>query len=410
MTGRPSPAPREWVGDAPFPWPPTRSLSDGAGVRACFVVVELQVARTRNDQPYLRLTLSDRFGPVEARVWNRAEELLPTLHPGCYVGVQGRIEFFNGQLQLCVDGLQPIRVEPDDLALFLPRSARPQAAMEHDLERVLETIADPALQSLLQACIGPDGAAGPGFRIAPAAKHNHHAYLGGLLEHTLSVAGLCDRLAVHYGPGIDRDLLLTAALLHDVGKVREIGTGAGFAYTDEGKLLGHILLGLEIVTAAARRVPALDPGRLLLLQHLIAAHQGRYEWQSPREPATLEALILHYADDLDAKLQQVRELIASGDGAWTAYDRSFRREFLRPAPVAAPPAPGAPDAEEPSADSNPDEHSSGAGPGQADAPSSAQKPLAGGGGTHRSTRSHTASNFHRLSEDTLDLFGAAQEP
>jgi 3'-5' exoribonuclease len=136
-------------------------------------------------------------------------------------------------------------------------------------------------------------------------------------------------LARHYGVDIDRDLLIAGALLHDIGKVREIGAKAGFPYTDEGKLLGHILLGLRMVQDAALAVPDLSRSRLMLLEHLIASHQGRYEWQSPREPSTLEALLLHYADDMDAKMNQAARMMPGETVGWGEYDRGFRRSFLR---------------------------------------------------------------------------------
>jgi 3'-5' exoribonuclease len=183
--------------------------------------------------------------------------------------------------------------------------------------------------------------------MAPAAKQNHHAYLGGLIEHTLSITRVCDLLAAHYGASLDRDLLIAGALLHDIGKIREIGARSGFPYTDEGKLLGHIVIGMQVVADAARHVPALGEARLLLLQHLIASHQGRFEWHSPREPRILEAIVLHYADDLDAKLNQASSLIDAVTGGWTAYDRSFGRDFLRHRHVHASPAvrPAAPAAD-----------------------------------------------------------------
>jgi len=332
VTGTGPPSPREWLEGWPFPWPALHSLPEGETVRACFCVVSAQLARTRSEQPYFRLTLSDRNGALEARLWDEAEQLAERLAPGAYVGVQGRVEYYHGQLQLCLEAVSALRVGLEDLELFLPRSARSAEAMDAELETLTWSIREAGLRRLVQRLLGPESDVGPGFRLAPAAKFNHHAYLGGLLEHTVSVTSVCARLAQHYGGSIDRDLLVTAALLHDVGKVREIGARAGFPYTDEGKLLGHILLGLQMVTEAAAAVTELSPASLLLLQHLIASHQGRYEWQSPREPAMLEGLILHYADDLDAKLQQVAQLLAQGEGSWTAYDRGFRREFLRHRP------------------------------------------------------------------------------
>jgi 3'-5' exoribonuclease len=395
-------SPRAWVGEAPFPWPATHALPGGASVRACYYVRDAEIARTRQDQPYLRLSLSDRHGNTAARVWDNALLLAPLAPVGSYIGVQGVTEIFNGELQLCVEAIAPLHVDLEDLALFLPCSPRDAAAMAAELQELLDSIGDSALRSLAIALLGPDAHTGPGFRLAPAAKHNHHAYLGGLLEHTLSVTRLCQRLADHYGDALDRDLLVTAALLHDVGKVRELGARAGFPYTDEGKLLGHILLGLQMVDEAAAGVPELAPTRLLLLRHVIAAHQGRYEWQSPREPATLEALVLHYADDLDAKYNQVAGLLAPVELGWTPWDRSFRREFLRHRAPSVPPGPevAASDAQSPPGPS------SSAPP----TPQPRRQPRRREDGASGTSPGNTpegpvrGSLYPRLSDDTLDLF------
>jgi 3'-5' exoribonuclease len=342
----PAPTPRDWVGDRPFPWPPTLDATDGEDVVACFSVMQASVGRTRNDKPFLRLQLADCYGTLDARLWDNAEALMDVVRPGAYVGIRGCIETYQDQRQLRIEAVSPLRVELDDLVLFLPRSARPADVMDAELAAVINSVADPAFHQLLAVLLGAGTDTGQAFRLAPAAKLNHHAYLGGLLEHTLSVVGLCDLITEHYGAAVDRDLLVTAALLHDIGKVREIGARAGFPYTDEGKLLGHIIIGMQMVADAARQVPQLDPGRLLLLQHLVASHQGRFEWQSPREPRTIEALILHYADDLDAKLAQAGALLDAVTAGWTAWDRSFARDFLKhraiepaPAPLRAAPAP-----------------------------------------------------------------------
>jgi 3'-5' exoribonuclease len=336
-------SPREWVGDEPFPWPPTLGLADGEAVTACFSVVQASTGRTRNDAPFLRLQLTDSHGTVDARLWNDVELLADALRPGAYIGVRGRMETYQEQRQLRIDEAALLQVELDDLVLFLPRAARPGEQMDAELAAFIDSVNDDALRRLLLLLLGPDSETGHGFRLAPAAKQNHHAYLGGLLEHTLSVTTVCDGLARHYGAALDRDLLVGAALLHDIGKVREIGARAGFPYTDEGKLLGHILIGLQMVADAARDVPELPAQRLLLLQHLIASHQGRYEWHSPREPRTLEALVLHYADDLDAKLNQASSLVHNVTAGWTAYDRGFGRDFLRHLHAGAAPPPRAPE-------------------------------------------------------------------
>jgi 3'-5' exoribonuclease len=330
VSGAGLPDARAWLGAAPFPWPAAGQLGAGDAIAACYAVVSVQRLRTRQDKPYLRIQLTDCHGPIEARVWDGAERVAATVAAGGYVGVRGRIEVFNNERQLKVEIIEPVRVELEELRLFLPHSARPVETMEAELRALLDSVQDPALRTLLDRLLGETTETGRAYRIAPAAKFNHHACIGGLLEHSLSVATVCSILATHYGAArLDRDLLVTAALIHDIGKIREIGAEPGFPYTDEGKLLGHILIGLRLLADAARDVPALEPRRLLLLEHLVASHQGRYEWQSPREPRTLEAILLHYADDLDAKMTQVGNLLAGVSDGWSAYDRSLQREFHR---------------------------------------------------------------------------------
>ncbi|HET6233044.1 MAG TPA: HD domain-containing protein, partial [Longimicrobiaceae bacterium] len=202
------------------------------------------------------------------------------------------------------------------------------------LDQLVETVSDLALRTLLTRCVGKKTTLGKQFRMHPAAKKNHHAYLGGLMEHSLSVARSADRLGAHYqsqGARIDRDLLVAGALLHDIGKVRELAAHRTIMYTDEGQLLGHILIGLQIVTREAEALPGISPEKLLHLQHLIASHQGRHEWASPKVPQTLEAMILHYADDLDSKMNPAMAALAAVDeGAWSAYDRGMERAFFQP--------------------------------------------------------------------------------
>jgi 3'-5' exoribonuclease len=329
-------SPREWIGEDEFPWPPTLGLADGDPVAACFSVTQLAIGRTREGAQFLRLQLTDCYGTIEARLWDDVDVVGEHLRVGTYVGVRGQIVSYQDQRQLNISALALLRVALDDLVLFLPRSARSPERMDAELNAAIASVTDDALRTLLERLLGPATETGHAFRLAPAAKQNHHAWLGGLLEHTLSVVHVCDALAAHYGSALDRDLLIAGALLHDIGKIREIGARSGFPYTDEGKLLGHIVIGMQIVADEARAVPDLAPGRLVLLQHLIAAHQGRYEWQSPREPRTLEALLLHYVDDLDAKMTQAGALTSAVTAGWTAYDRSLGRDFLRHQPEASP--------------------------------------------------------------------------
>lgn len=321
--------PREWLREGPFPWPPVDQLPENTRVSACFCVASKQLLRTKADKPYLRLHLCDRSGAIEGRIWDGAERIDAEVAAGAFIGVRGRVELYNGQRQFKVEEVAVLEVDNGDLDLFLPRSGRPFAVMEAELDVLIASILDEPLRLVVGRLLGEDSETGKTFRRAPAAKRNHHAYVGGLLEHSLSVAQGCDRMARHYGHAIDRDLLVAGALLHDIGKIREIGFSGGFPYTDQGKLLGHILLGLEMVRDAARSVPELAEERLLLLLHLVASHQGRHEWQSPKIPMILEALILHYVDDLDAKMHQAQAMVAAVELGWTPYDGSFGREFFR---------------------------------------------------------------------------------
>ena len=327
---------REWIGAGADPSPPLAGFLDNQPYVGCFRLDDFSIQPTKAGKPFLKLRLSHAAGTVEGKVWDDAERVSTALVARQFVGVRGRVQYYNGAPQVVVDAIAHVHVAPEQLDIFLPRSERDPAEMEAELEGFVKSVGDLPLRTLLRRILARNCATGERFRHAPAAKHNHHAYLGGLLEHTLSVARLCDYAARHYGKLVDRDLLITGALLHDVGKVEEISTEPGFPYSDEGKLLGHILLGLQIVRDAAQKVPELSEERLLLLLHLIASHQGKYEWQSPREPRVLEALLLHHLDDLDAKMKQAETLLSGVDTGWSAYDRSFARDFLRH--VAPPPA------------------------------------------------------------------------
>jgi 3'-5' exoribonuclease len=327
------PDPRSFCGEA-FPWPAVTELADGRDVTACFLVHEKHRKETKHAKPYLNLVLGDRTGVIEAKVWDDAERLDREFGPDDVVGVRGRISVFNERLQINVQTIQPLEVTDDDLELFLPASPRDRNLMGRELDAVVDTIQDAALRTLVTRCVGRKTVLGKQYRLHPAAKRNHHAYLGGLMEHSLSVARSVDRLAAHYveqGARLDRDVLVAGALLHDLGKVRELTARRAFGYTDEGQLLGHILIGLQIVDREAEAVPGLSPETLLHLQHLVASHQGRHEWASPKVPQTLEAMILHYADDLDSKMNPaIAALSGVDEGGWSSYDKNLERALFQP--------------------------------------------------------------------------------
>jgi len=324
--------PRRFCGRVP--WPLIEELADGDEVAACYVIRECRKLQTRSNQDYLRLLLGDRTGTIDGVIWEEPSAWEGVCVPKAIVGVRGRVSFYQNKPQLRISTVIPIRASGEDLEYLLPSSPRNREAMERELEQRIASVRDRPLRTLLRRCLGEETARGAAFRRHPAATRNHHAYLSGLLEHTLSVTDICDRLAEHYagqGVDLDRDLLITGALLHDLGKVLELEGPPAPAYTTPGRLLGHIVLGIQIVEQHAATVEGLSPERLLLVQHLIASHQGKPEWDSPRVPQLREALVLHYADDLDAKMNQVSALIAGvAPGEWSDYDRSLGRSFLRP--------------------------------------------------------------------------------
>jgi 3'-5' exoribonuclease len=349
MSSPTRPDPQTFCGS--LPWPLIGELADGVDVTACYVVHEKRRAETRNNKPYLKLTLGDRTGLIDGYVWDDADRWEPLCQPEQFIGVRGKVSVYQDRLQLRIEMMEPLEIGPTEMALLLPASPRDAETMNRELDALIASVQDVPLRSLLRRCLGRSTQLGQMFRVHPAAKRNHHAYLGGLLEHSVSVATTCARLTEHYheqGFTVDRDLLIAGALLHDFGKLRELSGMPSPGYTTEGKLLGHIVLGMHMVQHEADKTGDLAPDRLMLLLHLIASHQGKPEWDSPKVPQLVEAVILHYADDLDAKLNQIRSLIDGvAPGEWSGYDRSLERSVFVPAPprvannVEAVPAPEA---------------------------------------------------------------------
>jgi 3'-5' exoribonuclease len=325
--------PRGFCGRA-FPWPTVRELADGQDIIGCYLVHEKQKRVAGSGKPFLQLVLGDATGTVTAMIWDDAERLEPLVAVEEVVGVRARVGSYKERPQLTLVSVEPLVVPDEDLGFFVPASPRDRTEMERELDALIRSVGDEGLRLLLQRCLGRASLLGRQFRLHPAAKRNHHAYLGGLMEHSISVAAACHRLCAHYtgqGARLDRDITVTAALLHDIGKVRELSSGRTFAYTDEGHLLGHILIGLQMVVREAESVPQIGPDRLLHLQHLIASHQGRLEWASPKVPQTMEALILHAADELDAKMNSAIQLLHGVEsGGWSGYDRHLERSLYQP--------------------------------------------------------------------------------
>jgi 3'-5' exoribonuclease len=323
-------------------------LKEGQQISDLFLVSKKSLAETKSGNPYLALTLMDKSGEIEARAWDNAARLDGLAEVGRVVAVEGQAKSFREQLQLTITSLQPVPEGSVDLAHFMPASWRPTREMQAELAGLIASVADPGLRELLTGLFR--GKLLEEFSRAPAAKMMHHACLGGLLEHTLSVAGLALRLCDHY-PRLDRDLLLAGALLHDLGKVREFSYAAlPFDYTDQGRLIGHLVLGAEMVRGQAQQVAELAPGRLDQVLHLILSHHGRHEFGAPCLPMTSEAILLHHLDDMDAKMELIERLseqVEPGTHRWSDYQRSLERFLYLRGPDADPRPQPVPAAEPP---------------------------------------------------------------
>lgn len=306
------------------------ALVDGDLFDDLFLVKSVRRAETRAGKPYLLLTLADRSGEISGPAWDNAEALEPICVTGAVVRARGQVQTYNNKLQVQIKDI----VAVDDTAwqpeAFVAASTRSQDDMRGELDRIIASVRTPYLRALLRH-IFDGGATGPLFQTAPAAKGIHHAYLGGLLEHSLSMARVAALLADHY-QGIDRDLLVTGALLHDIGKTEELLNTTGvIEYTDIGRLKGHLVIGCEMIGRAARGIDNFPDEVLTHLQHLVLSHHGRLEFGSPVLPMTAEALLLSFIDDLDAKMNLVEQLsrkVKTDVPQWSDYQRSLERFLL----------------------------------------------------------------------------------
>jgi len=313
-----------------------KDLEIGATISGeVYLLAESSVDKTKKGDPYLRATLADSTGRLEARYWEFPPEMMEQLKVGSGVRIYGTVEEYPaGSRQVRIERLQPVPIQ--DFAPFLPQAKRDLEEMRRELQQVLVDIEDPYLSRLLDHLFG-DEEFETTFSRAPAAKKYHHACFGGLLEHTLAVVKLCSFVA-HEHPEIDRDLLLTAAILHDVGKATSYTLGPVLDLTDEGRLIDHIAQGALVVQTAIDGIEGFPQGLRNRLLHAILAHHGALERGSPVVPKTLEALALHHADWMDGDvrgfLDHVQSEPPSADG-WTGFARMFGTRLYR-SPVESP--------------------------------------------------------------------------
>jgi 3'-5' exoribonuclease len=312
--------------------PPThvwiKDIRENDAVDGCYLVREKRVGTTRRGDAFISLLLADRSGELEGRVWDGADRLSSLFQEGDLIEVKGTAGSYRGQVQVTVSDLK-VHEGPVVPERFLESAPVDSSEMVSALKKILEQIRNVHLKALVNRFLG-DPAFVSSLRKAPAAKNFHHNYLGGLLEHTLSVCRLVQKVTDHY-PQLDRDLILTGAFLHDIGKLRELRYDLHIDYTDEGRLVGHLVLGTAMLDEKIREVKGFPEALGVRLKHLMISHHGVHEFGSPKRPKFLEAFALNLIDDLDAKMNGLARFMARDgqEGAWTEFNRMFERFFLK---------------------------------------------------------------------------------
>jgi 3'-5' exoribonuclease len=318
----------------------SRDLKDKDSVASPFLIKFSALAVGKNGKPYMNLVLMDKSGEIEARLWEEADKHAGQAVRDAFVWVEGKCQVYQGRRQVVVSKLQVLREDDVELKEYLPEGALDAEELYSQLMGFVASMQDPFYKALAEAVLRDDADIVDRIKRAPAAKSMHHAYKTGLLEHVVSITGILDHLARHYGKVVDRDLLFLGGFFHDIGKLWELSYDRVTDYTTEGRLIGHLVMGVELVDRKIREMEA-TPGRLpgtfpeekkLLIKHVILAHHGLLEYGSPKRPKCIEALIVHMIDDLDSKVNSIAKFIEQDvtPGRWTALNRNYERFFFKP--------------------------------------------------------------------------------
>lgn len=310
-------------------------LTHQESIDQVFRAANKQLRPNRNGNLYLQVELSDRSGSISARLWNATEALYRGFEEGDFVRVEGTAQLYQGAMQMIATSICKALEHDVEEADFMPLAPVDLDRLAARLREILRTLTDPHLRTLAE-CFLIDNDLMSRFCRAPAGVKNHHAYHGGLLEHVVSLMEVAVKVAPCY-PAINRDLLVMGAFLHDIGKVDELGYEKGFNYTDEGQLIGHLVMAVSMLENKVREAEKLSgepvpPETVLRLKHMIVSHHGQYEFGSPKLPMTLEAVALHYLDNLDAKLHSFHQLMREDpnvDSPWTSYHASLERKLFK---------------------------------------------------------------------------------
>lgn len=297
-----------------------------------FVVISKQVKPKKTGEPYLALTLGDRCGQIEAKMWDNVEDALDAFEQEDFLKIKGLLNKYKNRFQLTIHKLRKLGDSEVDFGDYLPKTTKDVEELWRTLGGFIVTFQDENLRALVQSFMS-DPEIAQAYKNAPAAKSLHHAYIGGLLDHVVSLFRSCDLICRNY-PQINRDLLMTGAFLHDIGKIHELTYNRSFSYTSRGQLLGHMIIELEMLQSKLAAFPNFPGEMKTLIEHLIISHHGQYEFGSPKLPMFPEALMLHYLDDLDSKMESMRahfEREAENESSWTSYNPSLGRTLLNTA-------------------------------------------------------------------------------
>jgi 3'-5' exoribonuclease len=298
-------------------------------ITSSFVVASKQVKAKKNGEPYLALIVADRTGQMEAKMWDNVEEFIDVFEQDDFLKIKGLVNKYKNRFQLTIHKLRRMEEGDIDFTDYLPKTSKDIGELWRTLTEFVATFQNPHLKSLVELFMA-DPEIAERYRNAPAAKTLHHAYIGGLLDHVVSLFRSCDLICRNY-PQVNRDLLLTGAFLHDIGKIQELTYNRAFSYTTRGQLLGHMIIELEMLQTKLAKLPDFPAELKTLLEHLIISHHGQYDFGSPKLPMFPEALMLHYLDDLDSKMEAMRahfDREAELEGPWTSYNASLGRPLL----------------------------------------------------------------------------------
>ena len=305
-------------------------LNGGTTIDDIFLVQNKELRTTKNGSLYIQAQLSDRTGTIDARMWDAGKPFFESLGNDTFLKVKGRTEIYQNKIQLIMKSISKTNQENIKLEDYLPSTEKDVNEMFSELKQIAASIKQPYLLKLLNLFFS-DKDFCRDFCSAPAAVQYHHAFLGGVLEHTLSVAKLGEKIAPLY-PDLNKDLLICGIILHDIGKISELCYEKNFQYSDEGQLIGHLISGVLMVEEKAKQIDGFPKTLLDLLRHLILSHHGEYEWGSPKLPMTVEALALHYLDNIDAKIHAFNKAITNDkdpSNNWTGYNKMFDRRLFK---------------------------------------------------------------------------------